>query len=353
MFRNYSFNEKDPSEKHSFEIHNVDISIINGIRRVLLTDIPIPGIVGEGETTIDILQNDGPLHNEIMMHRIGLLPICMTEDDIETYEDNSIELELKVSNTNIGMLNVHTGNIKGNKNGKELTEKELVSMFPKNIATDSHILITRLRPSESIHFKANVVKRTARINSAFCPVSLSNFFYMEDETVSKKAENVLDKERSYYMNKYGEATSIQFEIESINRQIGPKYLINKAFDIITKKIADIASKLAENSPDIVITQFEELANTYEFKILNEDDTVGNIIQSIIHNTYIRNKSVDMMNCSYIGYICPHPLKYELVIRITLENTTSPKDFSKFLQSNCITIVDHLMDIRNEWNQFIK
>ena len=133
MFRNYLHDAKDPSGKHSFEIHDVDVSIINGIRRTILTDIPIPGMVGEEESTIEVIKNNGPLHNEILSHRIGLIPINMSEDDIEEYIDNSIELELNVSNESNATLNVSSADIKGKKNGKELTKKDLDIMKEKQL----------------------------------------------------------------------------------------------------------------------------------------------------------------------------------------------------------------------------
>ena len=98
MFKNYVYDPKDPSGKHTFEIHDVDISIINGIRRVILTDIPICGFIGESESTVEIFKNNGPLHNEIMSHRIGLIPVCLTEDEVENFEDDSIVFELNISN---------------------------------------------------------------------------------------------------------------------------------------------------------------------------------------------------------------------------------------------------------------
>jgi len=355
MFKNYVYDPKDPSGKHTFEIHDVDISIINGIRRVILTDIPICGFIGESESTVEIFKNNGPLHNEIMSHRIGLIPVCLTEDEVENFEDDSIVFELNISNENISKLNVHSGNIKGKMNGKELTPVQLSRIFPKNPVSDSHILITRLRPSEELHFKATVVKRTGRYHSAFCPVSLSNFFYIQDPNVSKTKEGVLEKERSYYKNKYGDASVVQFEIEPLNNELGPKYLVNKSLQIITMKLKNLIQNILENNSatKINITQFEELANTYEFDIPGEDDTIGNIIQSYIHNKYIRESAKENVNCSYVGYLCPHPLKDQLLVRITLVDQTDKSVFIKFLNNNCMEIIENISEMKNEWNNFVE
>lgn len=357
MFRNYAYDPKDATDRHSFEIHDVDVAILNGIRRTILTDIPIPGIIGEEEPTVEIIKNTGPLHNEIIAHRIGLIPICFTEDEIENFEDNSIEIELNVLNESNNMLNVTTKDIKGKRNGKDLGKKELEQMFPANLITKSHILITRLRTGEQLYFKAKIVKRTARLNAAFNPVSLSNLFYMQDPELAKKKEGILDKERSYYTNKYGDANAIQFEIEPINTLIGPRYLFNKAIEIIVDKINNLIQNILSESlgsNGVLIRQFQDLPNTFEFVIQNEDDTIGNIIQSHIYNKYVREEksALDNIHCAYIGYICPHPLKTELIIRITLDDQTNPAIFIKFLEANCRIIIEELLNIKKEWNVFV-
>jgi len=352
MFHNYKHDKNDPTNKYSFDIHDIDISIVNGIRRILLTDIPIPGIIGENETTVDIIQNVGGLHNEIISHRIGLLPICVTEDQIDSYEDDDIELELNVKNNGIKMMNVDSGQIKGKMKGVELTSTQLATFFPKDKVTDSHILITRLRSNEELHFKARVVKRSARFNSAFSPVSLANFFYIQDESKINKDMNILDKERTFHKNKFGEATKIHFEIEPINYNLSAKFLINHSIDILIHKLKNISENLISKK-EINVSFCEDLKNTVQFVIMNEDDTIGNIIQSIIHNKYIRNKSTfNDLICSYIGYICPHPLKEELVIKLTLEDQTDINKFIMFMESHCKIIIDELSIIKNEWNKFI-
>ena len=94
--------------------------------------------------------------------------------------------------------------------------KKLVELFPPNKVSNDHILITRLRPGEHLNFKAHVVKRIARDNASFNPVSLSNLVYIQDPTEAAKHDSILDKERCYYKNKYGDPIKFRFDIEYIN-----------------------------------------------------------------------------------------------------------------------------------------
>ncbi len=353
MFRNYSKN--DISKKFSFEIHDVDISIVNGIRRILLTDIPNVGLLGEDDITIEIYKNNGPLHNEYLIHRIGLIPICLDENEIDNYEDNSLIVELNVENKSDKIINITTADFKGFFNDKELTKKDIERIFPVNEISKDHILITRIRPTEYLHFKGKAIKKTARLNASFSPVSLSNMFYIQDPSVAKNKESVLDKERSYFKNKYGDANALMFELEPINPYLSPQYLINKSLDIIIDKLNNII--LNTNTEEAIkIEKFPNTNNTYDFYINNEDDTIGNIIQSLMHNKYIREQKsyLDGINCSYIGYICPHPLKTELIIRITLEgnDNINKEIFIRFLENCCRNIIDEINIIKKNWNDFI-
>lgn len=353
MFKNFSFDPKNPTNRYSFEIYDIDLSIINSIRRVILADIKIPGIIGEEEPTIEIINSNGPLHNEFLIHRIGQIPLCLKESEIDNYEDNSIILELNVENTSLNTINVTTEHITAKRNNINIDKKELSEIFYTDMISNDYILITRLRPGEVLHFKANVVKKNGKYNAAFNPVSLANLSFITDKSKITKETNILDKERLYYTNKNGEPNVIKFEIEPINKYLTPKYLINKAIELLIEKLNNLITNIKSNN--IEIKKFNNLDSTYEFTIDNEDDTLGNIIQSFIYDKFVRNKEKiqDNISCSYCGYICPHPLKKILNIRITLPEQITDKKFIDFLEYNCFSLIDVLQSIKTDWNIFIK
>lgn len=349
MFKNYSYDNY--AQKHSFDIDNLDLSIINGIRRIILTEIPVVGFYGEEETTIEIISNTGPLHNEFMKHRIGLIPINVDEKITDNYEDNDYKFELNASNTGSTTINITTDKITGSYKNKELSKNELKELFPQNPITKENILITRLRPNEELHFKATAIKRTAKINASFSAVSLANFYFIEDSLESSKKDNILDKHRSYYKNEYGDPTLIKFEIESVNK-LSYKYLFSKSIDILINKIEKLINNL--NNNEITIEPVPNNSFSVNFHVDNEDDTLGNVIQSILHNKFIRsNNKYKGIECSYIGYICPHPLKQLMIIRITLENQTNEEIFKEFLIENSNDIISYLKEINAEWQKFNK
>ena len=170
MFKNYLFDPNNPTNRYTFEIYDIDVSIINSIRRILLSEINIPGIIGENnDATVEIIKSNGPLHDEFLMHRIGLIPISLKESEIDNYEDNSITLELNIENTTVNTINVTSENITAKRNEIDINKKELSEIFYPNMISKDHILITRLRNGEYLHFKANVVKRMGNIMHHLIP----------------------------------------------------------------------------------------------------------------------------------------------------------------------------------------
>jgi DNA-directed RNA polymerase subunit L len=165
----------------------------------------------------------------------------------------------------------------------------------------------------------------------------------------------------------------KFDIESINRNIGPKYLVSKSLDIMIHKLEGLREELkrdatttAAASSKVKIQAFQDIQGTFEFIIEDEDDTLGNVIQSYIHNHYIREnkKYKGSIACTYIGYICPHPLKSLMILRISLEGGESGESgesgvadahsesvFASFLEENCGAIANELSAMKNEWTKF--
>jgi len=348
MFSNYNYYDK--AEKHTFEIHNVDLGIVNAIRRIILTEIPVVGFYGEDEPTIEILYNSGPLHNEFMIHRIGLIPLNISEEITENYEDGDYQFEFNVENKGNETINITTNNFSGKYKERNLTKDELKSIFPINKITKSHILITRLRPGEQLHLKAYAIKRTGKLNASFSPVSLSNFYFIEDKSDINEDISILNKQRNYIKNKFGDPISIEFQIESIN-SLSYKYLFKKAIEIIIEKLEKLIEKLVNK--EIPIEPVHNCEKSFNFQIDNEDDTLGNFIQSILHNKYIRDKKkFKNYDCNYVGYICPHPLISQLIIRFSL-STNDISIYELFFIENCKELIKIMEELKSDWFAFSK
>lgn len=345
-FKNGSITNKLCS-RYEFDIENLDISIINGIRRVILSKIPVLGFKGEDDVSITIHKNNGPLHNEFMIHRIGMIPIHFSEEETESFTEGEYEFSCDVKNTEFELQNITTKHLTGTRNKVPLTEKELIKLFPEHPITKQHVLITRLRLGEELAFTATVIKSTAKQHASFSPVSLCSFYYTPDISKIEKSMSILEKERTYLKNQYGEAAQVRFMIES-ELNLTPKYLIAKALEILIQKIDSMPSKM-KVEPNASIN------NTIDITIREEDDTLGNIIQSLLFNKYIRekNKALNKYEISYIGYYAPHPLDETIVVRITAqsENTISMDEFETIIQEGIRYVEQQLKNVYDDWIRF--
>lgn len=345
MFSNFVFS--NISNSLSFSIKNVDISIINGIRRTLITDIPIIGFVSDSDDkSILIHHNNTSLNNEILENRISMIPIHLNDEENENYVDDSFKIELnqKFNSTDILQL-ITTQHFTVFFNDKEVDKNKY---FPQHPVSKHNILITKLRKGEHIHFQATAQKKTARFNASFNPVSGCSYYFNfhHDDKL-----NPLDNERNYTRNKYGEPDEVIFSFE-INNGLTHRYLFNKAIDIIIQKIIIIKEELEQLTNHNKIQHISKYSdNCFDFTFNNEDDTIGNILQSFIHNYCVRDQNlINGRKCLYCGYLNVHPLQNIIKLRITLDDNDELLEnvFTNFLANICEEIHKHLTNIKNNW-----
>lgn len=325
MLSNFSYDKK--LNRISLKTKDIDISILNGVRRVLLMDIPILGFIGNGiDTTVNIIENTTVLNNEIITNRIALIPLDVSEKYNDNYMlgEHKLEIELNVSCA---------------ENIKIITTQDLiVTMENKqvpNFFKKPYITITKLRKNECLHLKAEAVKETGRKNASFNIVSGSTV-YNKPKVPFTNTKSIIEQEQDYNEGEY----VLEFEI--INNTISHKYMLLKAIDILISKLSILIDKST-------IDQFENNEETYDFSIPDENDTVGNIIQSYIFDNYVisKKKTVENCICTYIGYIVKHPLDKVLTIRMTLKDAKSKEEYINFLGIICNEIIENKLQLIKE------
>lgn len=318
MLSNFSYNKK--LNRISVETADIDLSILNGIRRILLMDIPILGFIGNGiDSTVNIIENTTVLNNEIIANRIALIPLDVSEAYNDKYNsgENKLEIELNVNST---------------ENIKLITTQDLTVIIDgqkvQNFFSKPYITITKLRKNESLHLKAEAVKETGRKNASFNIISGATVYNKPKEPFTN-TKSIIEQEREYKEGEY----VLEFEI--INNTISHKYMLLKAIDILINKLSILCDKST-------IEKFENNEETYDFNIPDENDTVGNIIQSYIFDTYVVSKKqlVDNCICTYVGYIVKHPLDKVLTIRMTLKDAKSKEEYINFLKIVCNEIIEN-------------
>lgn len=344
-----------------FDIFNSNSSFVNSLRRVIICEIETVGFRTEDYENSDIkmIENTGSLHNEFLLHRIGLIPVYTK--DISSYDPTKYKFSLEVNNPTQQIINITTKDIKIlNLENNKLESNEL--FFPKNYITKNNILITRLKPTpdgtgEKIKFEGKSSKGTGKEHIRFSPVSNICFtnkidpkrieeefkLYTEenpdsDSTKLKHKFMLEESERCFHINDNGDPNIFEFTIESCG-VMNPKEILIEGLNKIKMKlklfIIELEKSLSNNDSLIIIKKSKSLMKAFDITIENETHTLGHLLQSHINNIY-KEKNI------FIGYMNPHPLEKKIIFRINVEDIKAVKDiFTKtcsVITKQCDTLI---------------
>jgi DNA-directed RNA polymerase subunit L len=353
-FRAYAFDPKDPTQRHHFEIHGVDLAIVHALRRILLSDVPILGIASDD---VEIVRYTGPGHNEILQHRISMLPIHFSEADTDQADPDDFVMLLHKTNTGSAKAAIHASDFEVRRKDRS---EPVARLFPPNPITHATAIVTFLRPGEEIHLRANVKRGTARaLGYAFSPVSLAVHTPMPDTAAIPPNAGPLERERAYQKNEYGEPSAFHFHIE-IENGLSCGYLVRKALEILAQRIRRAAADLQSEVPDHASVHLS--GSMAEFVFHGEDDTFGNVFQSLAYNRYLREKQYALGGrylVSYVGYNAPHPLEAKIAVKARLVPVTeggpepSLADYRMWFVESATAIAGQVEELLDAWKRFMK
>jgi DNA-directed RNA polymerase I and III subunit RPAC2 len=321
----------------SFELlnNNINISFANAIRRICLADINTPAIK---EENIKITENSSYLNSGILENRISLLPLYGNTD----YEN--ITIILNKSNSSDEIMHIYSSDVSFIKNGQELDKSKYM------IYND--ILLTYLKKDEQFKFTSYASYSNVYNDGAnFCPVSIISYSFKKDEKkiqeklkeiedpLEKKDFEILDASRIFSTIENEEPSVYEFCIESIG-QFTPHDLLNQTFDKITEKLTNLKLYInEEKNSKISVSNADFNLESYDFNILDEDDTIGNLLSSYI---------LDDDKIEYCGYDIPHPLDNKLIIRTALKQGNTMENNISVFKDNIDNLVKIIDEVKSEW-----
>jgi DNA-directed RNA polymerase II subunit RPB3 len=348
-FSNYDKSEPDTLK---FDVTNCNSSFVNAIRRIIITNVETISFNTDEYVNSDlkIIENTTSLHNEFILHRMGLIPVY--SDNISTYNPDNYKFTLKKENTTQNIIDVTTNHIEIlnlETNEKEDTEK----FFPKNEFTKDHILIVKLKPNpngdgQKIHLEGKSSKGIGSSNIRFSPVSAVLFINkknpelvnsqfneyiktLQEENDVKYGEGDIKKlakrfdieksERLFYVDENNDPNVFEFVIESIG-VLKPHRILIESLSALENKlknmITELDNSLSGKPSSIKIKDSECVMKSFDVIINNENHTIGNLMQSYINKD---NKDQNI----FVGYMNPHPLKNEIFFRIKSDDINQVKD----------------------------
>uniref|UniRef100_A0A8C2A7E1 DNA-directed RNA polymerases I and III subunit RPAC1 n=1 Tax=Cyprinus carpio TaxID=7962 RepID=A0A8C2A7E1_CYPCA len=165
-----------------FDMIGIDASIANAFRRILLAEVPTMAI-----EKVFIYNNTSIIQDEILAHRLGLVPIkadprlfeYRNPEDQEGTEIDTIQLQLKVKCTR---------NPRAPKDSSDPKELYLNHMDANIGPVHGDILLAQLRPGQELDVVMHCVKGIGKDHAKFSPVATASYRLLPEITLLQTIE---------------------------------------------------------------------------------------------------------------------------------------------------------------------
>ena len=352
-------------ENITFVISNTNVSIVNAIRRTILSDIPILGFktTPHEENKCDIVVNTSRFNNEIIKQRMSCIPVHINDLNIP-YENFDIQLDVKNETSSTMLVTTESFKIKDTTNDTYISQEDVKKIFPPNKLSKDYIQILRLRPKLSENLKQEQITLNAKLsivnaneNGCFNVVSICTYSNLPDKKkiqekwnekvnelksqglsdteiqLYKKNWDLLDAKRIYIEDSY------LFTIKSLGIYTCTN-LIKMACDILINRFELISSGNGFVIKDNELT----LENSIDIVFENEDYSIGKMLEYIFYANYYLNGNT----IHYVSFYKTHPHNDESILRLGFVNKTDKPAISQLLSSVCVLATETFKSIKSQF-----
>jgi DNA-directed RNA polymerase subunit D len=377
----------------TFTLTPIHVAYANTLRRLIMTGVESAAFradMKDGTTTdVTVEQNDTPMTNEMLAHRIGLLPIHVPVDtDLKTL---TFTLDVKADKDTYKDVTCEDFVImREREGGKEPVQMDTDDFFPKHPLTRRTCLLATLAPGQGrVKFSAKASMGTGRENARFQPTSQCSYVYTRDDdeaTVDAhftewlekaKKQSVADLEggdekakaklaafrreyetmeiaKVYLKDAKGEPYSYDFTIETVG-PLKVSYIVRRACDVgeaMMSKYTSIENGVLPDDNKLRVIPSRSRVLGFDFIMKEQDHTFGNMIQTYLEQNHIYEadqKPGGPVKITYAGYEVPHPLRDEMVVRI---GSSSKEEALQAFAQACAGCVKIFSDIRTAWMRVV-
>lgn len=183
------------TEEIIFDLKGVDVSIANALRRILIAEVPTVAV-----ENVWITENSGLVQDEVLAHRVGLVPIKVDPRRLDFVQEEAGETD---ADTLVFHLDVHfpqNGEAEIHDDVQQHTGVNVApsgcvlsshlkwlpigsqkEMFPEGVeAVHPDIVLTKLRPGQGLEFEAHCRKGFGRDHAKFQPVATASYRLMPE-----------------------------------------------------------------------------------------------------------------------------------------------------------------------------
>lgn len=174
-----------------FEVIGIDASIANALRRIMLAEVPTIAI-----EHVWIAVNSSIIQDEVLAHRVGLIPIKIDPTKLEYVVDNEeTDKDTIVFHFDVECKNQYSGKIKHNGEKEYVNEIALSSslswqpqgnqaeIFLEGVApVHDDIVVAKMKPGQRIEFEAHCRKGVGKDHTKFSPVATASYRLLPEIT---------------------------------------------------------------------------------------------------------------------------------------------------------------------------
>jgi hypothetical protein len=356
----------------SFTMSDVNVSVVNSLRRIIMSEIPAIVIhtFPDEENELNITVNTTRLTNEQIKQRVGAIPIHIKDQTIDL-ADYQVELDMANTSDNIIYATTEHLKIKKLSSDKYLDDSELRKVFQADKMTGGFIPIVRLRPRINAETKGEQIKFTAKmsiktgkdsgmyvsahtISYGFTPDKLrqvEEWTKTEKELVKTMKPEDVELEKQNWMASQGKRITLDNSFDFMVGSVGVYdnvELIKKACEIMNNKLSSVVAAIDGNELKI---QDAKTTTPHCFDILynGEDYTLSNVIDSVLYSDYYHSND----KLSYIATKKLHPHNDYIVMRLAIKHDDAIKEdqysgiAKNYIKEACvkgIQIVNEIVDL---------
>lgn len=304
------------------ELKNVPVAFVNGLRRILLSEIPTVVV-----SNIQILENTTSMTHEMIRHRVEMLPVNVRADEVAVIRDTQLELRTAAE-----------------KEPREVTTDDFAAVGPRGEILlrdrdlETPLLFIQLKPGESIHIKATLSVLATK-GSQVCVSTFKNHIDPDiakidrdsfvaqagdDPVAQREAAQMFDSfhiQRSFHRNKEGRPDWFDLSVESIG--------ITPAMDLFKKAVEVFQEKINEFAKIPVLREEE---GWFRMEVPNETHTLGALVQEVLYLSQLTE---------FVSADIGHPLVPMLVVRFNTK-TSAPEAVVEYFHKQASSLCENVL-----------
>ena len=185
----------------NFDLIHIDTSIANAFRRIMISEVP-----SLAPEHVYFLNNTSVIQDEVLAHRIGLVPLKV-DPDMLTWVDSTLPEEERFTDENTIVLTLNVTCTRNPDAPKDCTDPKILyrnssvyahdlkfepqgrqaELFAKCpvVPADPDILLAKLRPGQEISLRAHCILGVGGDHAKFSPVATASYRLLPHINITK------------------------------------------------------------------------------------------------------------------------------------------------------------------------